>query len=173
MVDNNMAGYEVAKTLFEYGHRRIGLITGPHSLNSSQNRYNGFILFLKEHNLTIEPNLIYEGKYDYDSGFIGTKQLIENKATAIFAFNDLEAYGVLSYCSENHIKVPEDLSIIGFDNLETSAMINPKLSTVEQPIASLAVNASEMIISLIEKKPCEKEIKLNTKLILRDSLRRI
>lgn len=173
IVDNHIAGYEVAKLLHEYGHKNIGIITGPKSLNSSQNRYSGYMDYYKDEHIQFDETCIYIGNYDCESGYNGAKELLKKPITAIFAFNDLQAYGVLAYCKDHNIDVPQDLSIVGFDNLEISNIITPKLTTIAQPTSALGRSAASCIIALIENKECEKEIKLPTKLIIRDSLRRI
>lgn len=173
MVDNYQGGFEVTKKLFEYGHKNIGFITGPLSLNSSINRLNGATDFLKSVGIEVSSDLVYEGKYDYDTGYFGASKLLQNNISAIFAFNDIQAYGVIGYASEHGIRIPEDVSLLGFDNLETSRMITPRLSTVEQPIDELSIVACKILLEILDNKECNKETKLSTRLILRDSIRRI
>ena len=169
-IDNYSSGKNVIKVLYENNHRKIGLITGPLSLSSSRDRLDGVISFLTEKGLKLDNNLIYEGKYNYDSGYEGARKLINNGATAIFAFNDLQAYGVISYCNEMNINIPKELSVIGFDDLETSRIINPKLSTVRQPLDEMSLEVCKAIIDALDGKDEIKDVKLKTQIILRDSV---
>ena len=150
IIDNYQGGLDVGSILYQNGHHNIGLITGPISLNSSWNRLNGIVDYYKEKGIEISADHII---------------------TAIFAFNDLQAYGVLEYCKDHGIKVPQELSVIGFDNLETSNVVSPKLSTVQQPIDELSLTAASTIIGMIEGKDVKKEVKFRGKIILRDSVR--
>lgn len=171
IIDNYQGGLDVADILYQEGHQKIGLITGPLSLNSSQNRLSGVVDYYKAKGITIKNECIYTGKYDYDTGYNGAASLLKNNITAIFAFNDLQAYGVLEYCKDHNIKVPDDLSIMGFDNLETSKVVSPKLSTVQQPIDKLSLSAASTIIGMINGEDVQKEIKFKATIILRDSVR--
>lgn len=171
IIDNYQGGLDVAKVLYDNGHHNIGLITGPQSLNSSQNRLGGVVDFYASKGIQIPSQNIFIGKYDYDTGYLGAQELLKNKITAIFAFNDLQAYGVLEYCKDHDIKVPQDLSLMGFDNLETSKVVSPKLSTVQQPIDKLSLTAASSIIGMIEGKDVKREVKFGAKLIIRDSVR--
>ena len=173
MIDNYDAGAMVAAELFKNGHQRIGFITGPLSLNSSINRLQGALDYLKTKGINPQDANVYTGKYDYDTGYQGARKLLKNKISAIFAFNDLQAYGVIECCNELGIKIPGDISLIGFDNSDTSKIIRPKLSSVEQPIAELSLLACQNLMALIERKPCEKEIRLKSTIILRDSIGRV
>ena len=173
MIDNYDAGRMVADVLYKNGHKNIGLITGPLSLNSSINRLQGALDYFKKLGITINPDAIYTGNYDYDTGYIGARKLLKNNISAIFAFNDLQAYGVIECCNELGIKIPNDISLIGFDNLDTSKIISPKLSSVSQPIKELSVLACQNLMALIERRACEKEIRLKSTIILRDSIGRV
>lgn len=171
IIDNYQGGLDVGSILYQNGHHNIGLITGPISLNSSGNRLNGIVDYYKEKGIEISADHIFTGKYDYDTGYEGASVLLKQNITAIFAFNDLQAYGVLEYCKDHGIKVPQELSVIGFDNLETSNVVSPKLSTVQQPIDELSLTAASTIIGMIEGKDVKKEVKFRGKIILRDSVR--
>ena len=171
IVDNTYGGEIVAKYLLEKGHINIGAIVGPLSLNSSRNRLEGFKKSLEKYGLSLNDNNIAYEQYNMASGYLGAEKLINNKVSAIFAFNDLQAYGVISYCKEHGIKIPEDISLVGFDDLPFSSIVDPKLTTVKQPLSELAHEACNMILSLIEKKDYDKEIKLKTQFVERESVR--
>ena len=108
-------------------------------------------------------------KYQY----LGAKKLLDKDITAIFAFNDLQAYGVISYAKEQGIKIPEDLSLAGFDDLMYSSILDTKLTTVKQPIEQIAKESCEMMIRLINNIEGETKVRLNTELIVRNSIKEV
>ncbi len=172
-VDNETSGYNVAKFLIDKGHKNIGAITGPMYLSSSINRLKGFKKCLEEHNISLPVENIQHMKYDMKSGYLAAKKLLNKDITAIFAFNDLQAYGVMSYAKEIGKKIPEDLSVAGFDDLLYSSILDTKLTTVKQPIEQIAEESCNMMIKLIDGKDVEKQIRLKTDLIIRNSIKEV
>lgn len=172
-IDNVDSGYSVTKFLISQGHRNIGVITGPLSLNSSYNRLEGFQKAMEEFGITVDPDNVINLAYDMESGKKGAEKLISKGVTAIFAFNDLQAYGALEYCNDNGLKIPEDVSLVGFDDIFYSSILETKLTTVRQPIKELASKTCRTIINLLEGKDCFEDVKLKTELIVRDSVRNI
>lgn len=169
-IDNVDSGYTVAKYLIECGHRNIGVITGPMCLNSSYNRLEGFLKATKEFGIDVPMDRVVHQSYVMEAGMLGARQLLEKGVTAIFAFNDLQAYGVLSYINECGLSVPENISLVGFDDVFYSSILKTKLTTVRQPIKELATQTSRMIIKLMKGESCPKMVKLKTQLIIRDSV---
>lgn len=172
-IDNETSGYNIAKYLLSKGHKKIGVITGPMCLSSSINRLKGFTNCLKENNIEINEDNIKYMRYDMESGYLGAKDLLKNDITAIFAFNDLQAYGVISYAKEIGLKIPEDLSVAGFDDLLYSSILDTKLTTVKQPIEKIAEEACDMMVRLINQKDGETQIRLSTDLIIRSSVKEV
>lgn len=172
-IDNETSGYNIAKFLLSKGHKKIGVITGPMCLSSSINRLKGFTNCLKENNIEINEDNIKYMRYDMESGYLGAKDLLKNDITAIFAFNDLQAYGVISYAKEIGLKIPEDLSVAGFDDLLYSSILDTKLTTVKQPIEKIAEEACDMMVRLINQKDGETQIRLSTDLIIRSSVKEV
>jgi LacI family transcriptional regulator len=105
-----------------------------------------------------------------EAGRQGAEQLLDRGVTAIFAFNDLQAYGVLSYINECGLSVPNDVSLVGFDDIFYSSILKTKLTTVRQPVKELATETCKMTMKLIKGEACPKMIKLKTELIVRDSV---
>lgn len=173
MVDNADSGYKVAKHLLLSGHRNIGVISGPTFLNSSTNRLKGFLKALEEEGVILPSENVLSGRYDMESGVSCGEKLIEKGVSAIFAFNDLQAYGVLKCAAERGIKVPEQLSVVGFDDNFYSSILETKLTTVRQPIRQMALEVCRMMRNVLDGKETEKEIKLKAELILRDSVKEI
>ncbi len=173
MVDNVDGGYRVAEFLMDCGHTEIGVITGPVSLNSSSNRLKGFTAALNQRGIPLpEENIVY-GRYDLESGRNGAEILLNRGVTAVFTFNDLQAYGVLAYAHEKGVKVPDDISLVGFDDIFYSSILETKLTTVRQPVKQMALEVCNMMVGLLAGKPCSEEVKLKTKLIVRDSVKDI
>ncbi len=170
-IDNEISGYNVAKYMLEKGHKKIGVITGPMCLSSSINRLKGFMRCLEENKIPLPKENIAYRKYDMESGYLGAKELLKNDITAIFAFNDLQAYGVISYAKEQGLRIPEDLSVAGFDDLLYSSILDTKLTTVKQPIEKIADEACEMMMRLINEEQGVTNVKLNTKLVIRSSIK--
>ncbi len=172
--DNKDSGYQIARLLLQHGHRSIGVITGPVSLNSSINRLAGFEKALQEQGIVLPPEHIFHGQYNADTGYAGACRLLQNKnITAIFAFNDLQAFGVMRYAREQGIDIPGDVSLVGFDDTYFASMTEPALTSIKQPVREMARAASQMIVSIIDGEECEKIVKLPTQLIERNSVRRV
>ena len=172
-VDNEWSGRQVAEMLLAAGHKNIGVITGPMCLNSSINRLKGVTSVLSEHGIELPKENIVYGKYNMISGKEGAAVLIKRNVSVIFAFNDMQAYGVISYLKENGVKIPEDVSVVGFDDDLFSTIVEPKLTTVKQPIMQLSHEICDMILAVVDGKEHERHVKLATQLILRDSVRKL
>ena len=173
LVDNVDGGYRVTKYLLDSGHTNIGLITGPMSLNSSANRLEGVQKAMAERGIALPKENIVSLSYDMDSGRQGAEVLIAMGVTAIFCFNDLQAYGVFAYVNEHGMKVPDDISLVGFDDIFYSSILETKLTTVRQHIRQMALETCKVVVKLLEGKPCPTEVKLTTELIVRDSVKDI
>lgn len=170
MVDNVNGGYEVTKYLIESGHRKIGVITGPLNLNSSRERLMGVVQALEEYGLTLNENDIFTGQYDMDTGRKGAFKLLPN-VSAIFAFNDMQAFGVIDVAKELGVKIPEKVSLVGFDDTIYSTLFDLKLTTVRQPVVGLSHAVTDLILKCIDNPKITTEINLPTKLIIRDSVK--
>jgi LacI family transcriptional regulator len=160
--------------LTNLGHRRIGFITGRLDLVSTIRRLDGYKNGLIEAGIPIDDTLISEGDYTTEIAVGCAHQLLslENPPTAIFASNDMSALGVYQAAEELGIKIPNDLSVIGFDNIRESQFLNPTLTTIDQYVSDMGYIAVEMIIKLINGEILEDEVhKIQTQLIIRDSCR--
>lgn len=174
-IGNEAGAYSAARHLIDYGHRRIGMITGPSHLANSRERLKGFRRALKEAKIEIPPSYIEIGNLDRASGLDAALRLLRSpsRPTAIFAANDLMAMGALLAVRELGLHCPEDVSIVGFDNLDTVELLMPPLTTIEQPTYKLGVAAAELLLERISglTEPA-REIILETKLIRRASVMR-
>jgi LacI family transcriptional regulator len=150
--NNRMGGYAATRYLLKLGHRRIAHIQGPPKFLVSSERYQGYCEALREAGITPGPGLVMEGDFMPSGGRCCASKLLalEDRPTAIFAANDLMAYGVMDIAEEYGLRVPEDLSLIGFDDIPLSAHTRPTLSTVRQPFYGMGQRAIEMLLSLLE-----------------------
>lgn len=172
--DDEDAAYQIVKYLISLGHRRIGVISGLYDSLPSQARFKGYQRAILEDNLLFNPDYLKTGDWERESGYRLGKELLTltEPPTAIFAMNDLMAGGVLDVADELGIRVPEDLSLIGFDNRECSKYFKPKITTMSLPLTEMGRKAAEILINLVEQKQKdteEKDIKLKCKLIVRQS----
>jgi LacI family transcriptional regulator len=169
---NWQGGYNATEYLIKLGHKRIGFIAGSMDLGAAIDRLDGYKSALQVHHIPVDPQLIYEGTFFQPDGYAGGSALLDldHTPTAIFASNDVMAMGVMDAIRERGLRVPEDVSIIGFDDIPQAAMVRPALTTVRQPLEEMGRLATQLLIDQL-KNP-EKEIgriELPTQLIVRDS----
>jgi LacI family transcriptional regulator len=172
-VDNVGGARMAVEHLIRLGHTRIATITGPLGMTSGADRLAGYRQALKAHQLTVDENLIVEGDYTEASGSIGVQRLLSVSPTAIFAASDTMAVGALKALREAHICVPEDVALVGFDDIPLSSAVEPALTTVHQPIEHLGSMAADLLLNLLERVPDAQapasRIILPTKLAVRES----
>lgn len=173
VVDNAKSSYRAAKYLIECGHKKIGAVAGPLILNSSYNRLDGLRRALQESGLTLPDEYIVEGKYDIETGIRGGEKLIGSDVTAIFAFSDVQAFGVYESAKRAGKKIPEDISIVGFDDALYSSLLDTPLTTMRQPVKSLAEEACRIVLTLVEEKGEAENVQLPAELIVRNSVAKI
>jgi LacI family transcriptional regulator len=172
-VDNVVAARMAVEHLIRLGHRRIGMITGPLSMTHSQDRQEGYRQALEAHRLPVEDALIAEGDYSEASGAAATHRLLSRSVTAIFATSDMMAVGTLKAAREAGLQVPQDVALVGFDDVPIATVVEPALTTVRQPIEDLGSMAAELLLNLLEnaqdaQAPAHRII-LRAKLVIRDS----
>ena len=150
-VDNYQGGALAAEHLYQLGHRKIAVIEGPKEAKKSWNRIPGFYNKLLEHGISIEKNLIRIGNFEFDSGYDYMRSLLkeDSEFTALFAANDMMAVGAITAAREAGLKVPDDLSVVGFDDIMLAQYFDPALSTVRQPAEQLGRFAVEMLMKRI------------------------
>lgn len=169
-LDNVKGAYLAVSYLLNKGHKNIAFITGPMSVTTSMNRFKGYEMALNEKKLEVDQSLIKEGDYLIDSGIKKVTELLEEgkKFTAVFAGNDMMAIGAMKALKSRNIKIPENVEVIGFDNIELSQVVEPPLTTVAQPAYDMGVLGAKLLIKLIEgKKLRTKNFVLEPELIIR------
>jgi len=173
-VDNHYGGYIATKHLIEQGHRRIGCYTGPLDVSSAAERLDGYRQALNEAGILYEPRLIFEGDYQLGRERQAFARFEKERVTAVFAQNDIMAYGLYRQIQTAGKSIPDDYAIVGFDDLFLSAIISPTLSSVRQPVESLGTAAAEKLMAMIngekdtQVSPGE-EMSFPPELIVRDS----
>jgi LacI family transcriptional regulator len=153
LVDNEAGGYLALQHLYALGHRDIGFILGPKQLSDTSRRWAGMQRFAKQAGLPIRSALVKEmtGSSDPLSGFTSgaelTRQLlrIKNGFTAIAAFDDMTAFGAIRALSESGRRVPNDCSVVGFDDIPMATLASPSLTTIRQPMLEMGMFASETV----------------------------
>jgi LacI family transcriptional regulator len=158
--------------LLSLGHRRIGLITGTRDLTSTEERLNGYRTALAGAGVLSSPELVVDADFRIDGGRRAAFALLDlpTPPTAIFAMNDNMAVGVLQAARERGMRVPEELSVVGFDDSERAGIVTPALTTVRQPLEEMGRMAVSLLLRLIGKHRVEAlRVELATRLVVRDS----
>jgi LacI family transcriptional regulator len=176
-IDNEKAASTLMKYLYSMGHRKVLLITGGKEFQSSIDRKNGVLKF-KEKNEDVELYICDGNFSDLDTGYDLTKKFIKENGkvvTAIFAFNDILAFGVISALNDLGISVPDEISVVGFDNTYISKYSVPPLTTIEQPRSELGLTAIKNLINRFESAGSKVgyNIVVPFKFIERDSVKKI
>lgn len=159
--------------LLSLGHRRIGVISGPeHTVIAVEDRLRGIERTLREHGITLEPSLVVYGDFTSRSGYKGARELMKRPEppTAIFALNDRMAIGAIRYLKEAGYRVPDDVSVIGFDNIPLAESFEPPLTTISQPTLQMGQQAARLLFDLMKGyEPITRALVLPAELIVRHS----
>lgn len=172
LADNLQGGVLATQHLISLGHKRIGCIAGPSSINPSSRRLAGYRRALQAAGLVVEPELITNGDFHPESGWeVGHAMLSkQNAPTAIFACNDLMAMGALRAATELGLRVPDDLALVGYDDIELASYTNPPLTTIKQPKSEMGLAVLNFLLSRIQdKQSAPQSALLPVSLIIRDS----
>lgn len=169
--DNVHGGYLATRYLIDLGHRAIAYIGNRRGGRSNQDRYRGYRQALREVGLSPRPEWVVKGDGRVGAGEAAMRRLLEvsPRPTAVFCYNDLTAIGALRAAVQAGIRVPEDLSIIGFDGLEEGSYVIPALTTVAQPRQQLGRLAAEMLLEILSGRPSPRRILLQGTLLERAS----
>jgi LacI family transcriptional regulator len=185
IVDNELGGYAALEHLHALGHRRIAFIRGPRTLGDTTPRWRGVRKCAKQHGLELDPELILDlpesrdPLSSFEAGQKLTKLLIQQKRpfTALLAFDDMTAFGAIRALDQGGLSVPEDCSVIGFDDVAPSALYTPPLTTVRQPMEAMGADAVGIVLaginSLLEKRAvAATHRKVAPELVVRKSTRK-
>ena len=174
LADDESGAYEAASHLYKLGHEVVGYIDGP-----SLKRKNGFLKATKDYNIKFNPNLIEVGFFHHRGGYLAMRKLLKKRhdISAVFAASDFMAVGALKAIREANLKIPDDISLVGFDDLELTGLIEPSLTTIKKPRKLMGKYSILTLLeklknnSKVEKK--QKKIMLPTNLIIRKSTKPI
>ncbi|SEO54191.1 LacI family DNA-binding transcriptional regulator [Actinacidiphila rubida] len=168
---NWSGGLAATRHLIECGHRRIGIITGPEDMMCSLARLDGFRSAMATAGLAVDPRHIAHGDFHVEGGYDLALAMLRGpgRPTAIFAGSDLQAIGVLEAASTLGLRTPEDLSVVGYDDVAVAKWSRPALTTVHQPLRKMAEAASEMLLRLQAGVATTTRMELATSLVVRKS----
>ena len=169
---NWQGGLAATRHLLELGHRRIGVIAGPRRMMCSRARIDGYRAALEEAGVAFDPGLVRDGDFHHETGYTAGLDLlrVSDRPTAVFTGNDLQALGLYEAARELGLRVPEDLSVVGFDDLPLARWVGPPLTTVRQPLTEMAEVAARLVIDLARgNKPTTPRVDLATSLVVRSS----
>ena len=173
---NWAGGLAAAEHLLELGHRRLGVITGPMDLVCSQDRLDGYRTALTRAGVDVDESLIRYGEFEEGGAWSGAAALaaelldLPEPPTAIVAGSDQQAYGVYQAARERGLAIPTDLSVVGFDDVPLCRWVSPTLTTVRQPLADMAREATRMVLDLARTgERGSNRVELATQLVVRES----
>jgi DNA-binding LacI/PurR family transcriptional regulator len=171
-VDNAAAAATAVGHLIRLGHRRIAMLAGTFSgSDRSYARYLGYRSALAAHGISPEPDYLIEVPYTIDDGVAGARRLLglAERPTAIFCANDILAFGAIRAMLDAGLRVPQDISVVGFDDSPMAAITNPRLTTVAQPAFTMGERACELLLALINGEQPERTLILPTELHIRET----
>jgi LacI family xylobiose transport system transcriptional regulator len=168
---NWSGGLAATRHLIELGHRRIAAITGPEDMMCSLARVDGYRSAMNSAGLPIDPAWIRFGDFHVSGGRDRARELLASpdRPTAIFAGSDMQALGVMEAARELGIRVPEELSIVGYDDIPLARWLTPRLTTVHQPLRRMGEEAARLVIRLADEPSAAPRMDLATSLVVRDS----
>ena len=173
-VDNEYAFFRAAELLIGHGSRRILFLRGERGLSTSCERCEGYVSALRQYGIPFDPALIADGGYSFSGGYGAVRGALVRSVCfdAVLAANDMMAFGALRALREAGIRVPRDVEVMGFDNIDFSAVTEPALSTMEQPVRELGRTALGMLIRLMEHPDAPRQwVRLETRLFERGTTR--
>lgn len=176
IIDDLAGGMMATEYLIKLGHHRIAHITGPLKTRSGLNRLKGYQLALKKHKIEYNDELVGEGDFRIKGGYQVMKRFLKltKPPTAIFAANDLLALGAMQAIQKKNFHIPEDFSVIGFNDIELASFVYPPLTTIRQPMQKMGALALKMLLKIIEEGEFnQKKVTLKPKLIIRESCKKI
>ena len=172
VLENHIGARRAVEHLIGLGHRRIAFIAGTKRTGQSAERERGYAEALAAAGIAVDPALVVDGAFNQPGGFAATLRLLDLAAppSAIFAANDEMAFGAIDAVASRGLKVPADVSVVGFDDISTASHVFPRLTTMHQPYEALAERAVREVVEMIEgRPPAAERIAFATELVVRDS----
>ncbi|MGO1297557.1 MAG: HTH-type transcriptional repressor PurR [Vibrio sp.] len=177
ILDNSEeGGYLATKHLIENGHSDIACLSGHLSKVACQERIRGFRRAMQEAQLAVNEDWILEGNFECDTAVLAADKLLamDSLPTAVFCFNDTMALGLISRLQQKGCRVPDDISVIGYDNIELAEYFSPPLTTIHQPKRRVGKNAFEILLERIKNKQHERRtFEMHPELVIRDTVKKL
>ncbi|MBP2021402.1 LacI family transcriptional regulator [Clostridium punense] len=172
IIENKEAAFKAVDYIANLGHRRIAIITtGEEDRTIGKLRFEGYKKALKENSIDFNEDFVEIGEYTFESGFSAMNKLLEKKLdlTAVFVTTDIMAIGASKAILTRGLKIPEDISIVGFDGIDYSLYFHPSLTTVVQPVEEMGTKSIDLLFDILKNKKNHQHIVLETKLEERES----
>jgi LacI family transcriptional regulator len=172
VVDNESAAHEAVSHLIRLGHRRVAIVGGPIDADTARERSRGYERAMRESRIALQPELVCHGDFRETAGLTVTRQLLDlaDPPTAIFAVNNLTTIGVLGALRERGLKWPEQMSVVGFDDIPMSELLDPPLTVVQQPTYRVGARAADLLIRRLREPTAPvQEVVLSARLVVRGS----
>lgn len=177
IIDNSEeGGYLATKFLMDNGHTDIACLSGQIEKAACQERIRGYKRALSEKDIKVNDDWILEGNFECDTAVLAADKIavMDKKPTAVFCFNDTMALGLISRLQQKDIQVPEDMSVIGYDNIELAEYFSPPLTTIHQPKRRVGKNAFEILLERIKDKKHEKRVfEMQPEIVVRNTVKDI
>ncbi len=169
-VDNRGGACQAVMHLLRLGRRRVATITGPQNMIAGINRYQGYLDAFRDRGISPIPELVIEGDFTDAGGYTSMARLLSRKPDAVFVASDTMALAAIRAIREHGLRVPEDIAVVGFDDIPQACRSIPALTTVRQPITRIGAVAAETLIDMIETgSTLPRQMVLQAELIIRDS----
>lgn len=174
-IDSMKAADLLMEYLIKLGHRRIALVGGNLEVTSTYEKYQQYKKVLQKYRIDLNKEYIVEGNYDYQSGYVGMSKLIrhENMPTAVIAINDFSAAGVVRCIMDHNYRIPEDISVVSYDNTFIAELQIPKLTSIDYDYETFGKQLVDTAISAIEEKEVSVLQRIDPTLVIRESCKRV
>jgi len=172
-VDNFTGATLATEHLISLGHEKIGFMCGPDYLAASEVRMEGFLTTLKKYNLPVRDSLIRRGDGTSESGYEQMQLLLKEDLTAVFVYCDSMALGAVKAIKDRNLRIPSDISVVGFDDIPMAQFLEPSLTTIRQPSYEKGVGAASMLIDLVEGKEVPENKILPANIVVRNSTEKL
>lgn len=152
LVDNLNASYDAVEHLITKGHKRVGIICGPQDIYTAQERLKGYIRVHEDYNMQVDESIIKYGDYEIEGGYKLVNELLdcEEPPTAVFVTNYEMTLGAIMAVNERNINIPEDLSFIGFDNIQLAKVVRPNIAIVAQPLQQIGETVAQVLLKRLK-----------------------
>ncbi len=177
LVDNTSATYNAVEELVTNGHRRIGLIIGPDDITTAYERKLGYQRVMQDYGIALDPNLICEGDYSISSGYSAMNRLLDmdTPPTAVMGTNHEMTMGAITAVYERKMHIPDDISFIGYDEIQLTRVINPPITIVMQPVREIAEKTAELLLLRMTQDYSEfpRFHRLKAELVMQQSIKKL